>query len=157
MAGKTSKKSTDVAKKPAANPVAAKPKLLSGGNPQIAKADGDTPVQAYIAAMPGWKRDVGRRLDALIVRVVPNVRKAVRWNTPFYGIEGYGWFLSYHCFTKYVKVSFLNGASLRPLPPVESKHEHVRYFHIYEDDQLDKALVANWVRQASELPGDTCF
>ncbi len=137
--------------------VAAKPKLLSGGNPQIAKADGDAPVQAYIAAMPGWKRDVGRRLDALIVRTVPNVRKAVRWNTPFYGIEGQGWFLGFHCITKYVKVAFFRGTSLRPLPPVESKQKDVRYFHIHEDDQLDEELVASWIRQASELPGEKLF
>jgi hypothetical protein len=134
-----------------------KPVLLSGGNPQIAKADGDAPVQAYIAAMPGWKSEFGRSLDALIVRTVPNVRKAVRWNSPFYGIEGYGWFLSFHCFTKYVKVTFLNGASLHPLPPVESKHKEVRYFHIHEDDQLDEELVANWIRQAAELPGEDLF
>ena len=134
-----------------------KPVLLSGGNPQIAKADGDAPVQAYIAAMPGWKSDVGRRLDTLIVRTVPNVRKAVRWNSPFYGIEGCGWFLSFNCFTKYVKVTFLNGASLRPLPPVESKHQNVRYFHTHEDDQIDEELVANWIRQASELPGENLF
>ena len=140
-----------------AKKAAAAPKLLSGGNPQIAKADGDGAVQAYIAAMPGWKRDVGRRLDALIVRTVPGVRKAVRWNSPFYGIEGRGWFLGVHCITKYVKVAFFNGASLRPLPPVESKHKNVRYFHIYEGDQLDEELVASWIRQASELPGDTCF
>src|SRR5918993_174930 len=145
MAKKTSAK---VAKKAAAKPV-----LLSGGNPQIAKGDGDAPVQAYITAMPGWKRDVGRRLDALIARTVPNVRKAVRWNSPFYGIEGQGWFLSFHCFAKYVKVTFLRGAALRPVPPVGSKHEHVRYFHIGEDEQLDEALVARWIRQASELPG----
>ena len=177
MANKTSKKSAKVAKKAAAKRVAAKaakprkavakssarkptkaakPKLLSGGNPQIAKADGDAPVQAYIAAMPGWKRDVGRRLDALIVRTVPNVRKAVRWNTPFYGIEGQGWFLGFHCITKYVKVAFFRGASLRPLPPVESKQKDVRYFHIHEDDQLDEELVASWIRQASELPGGSC-
>jgi hypothetical protein len=136
---------------------AAKPKLLSGGNPQIAKADGDAPVQAYIAAMPGWKRDVGRRLDALIVRNVPNVRKAVRWNTPFYGIEGQGWFLAFHCITKYIKVTFFRGTSLRPVPPVESKVKYVRYFHIHEDDQLDEELVTIWIRRASELPGDTCF
>ena len=110
-------------------------------------------MQAYIAAMPGWKRDVGRRLDALIVRTVPNVRKAVRWNTPFYGIEGQGWFLGFHCITKYVKVAFFRGTSLRPLPPVESKQKDVRYFHIHEDDQLDEELVASWIRQASELPG----
>ena len=136
---------------------AKKPTLLSGGNPQIAKADGDAPVQAYIAAMPGWKHDVGRHLDALIVRTVPTVRKAVRWNTPFYGIEGQGWFLSYHCFTKYIKVTFLNGSSLRPAPPVKSKYEEVRYFHIHEDDQLEEELLANWIRQASELPGDQLF
>src|SRR2546427_10266377 len=119
MARQTSKKSAKVAKNPGApgKRVAAKPALLSGGNPQIAKADGDAPVQAYIAAMPGWKRDVGRRLDALIVRTVPDVRKAVKWNTPFYGIEGQGWFLGFHCFTKYVKVAFFRGTSLRPLPP----------------------------------------
>jgi hypothetical protein len=135
----------------------AKPKLLSGGNPQIPKGDGDAPVQACIDAMPGWKRDVGRRLDALVEQTVPNVRKAVRWNSPFYGVEGKGWFLSFHCFTKYVKVAFLNGASLRPLPPVESKHQTVRYVHIHEDDQIDEALVANWIRQAAELPGENLF
>jgi len=107
--------------------------------------------------MPGWKRNVGRQLDALIVRTVSNVRKAVRWNSPFYGIEGQGWFLSFHCFAKYVKVTFLCGASLSPLPPVESKHKDVRYFHVYEDDQLDEELVAGWIRQASELPGDPLF
>jgi hypothetical protein len=133
------------------------PKLLSGGNPQIPKGDGDDPVQAYIAAMPGWKHDVGRRLDALIVGAVPGVRKAVRWNTPFYGIEGRGWFLAFHCFTKYIKVSFHNGGSLQPLPPVASKHEHVRYFHIYEDDEFNEAQFADWVKQASELPGEDLF
>ena len=133
--------------------VAAKPIVLAGGNPQIAKADGDAPVQAYIAAMPGWKQGVGHRLDALIVRTVPNVRKAVRWNSPFYGVEGQGWFLNFHCFTKYVKVAFFRGASLRPLPPGESKHKNVRYLDIHEDDQLDQNLVASWLRQASELPG----
>jgi len=132
---------------------ATKPALLAGGNPQIAKADGDAPVQAYIAAMPGWKRDVGRRLDALIVRTVPNVRKAVKWNSPFYGIEGQGWFLNLHCFTKYVKVAFFRGTSLRPLPPGESRHEEVRYLDIHQDHQLDEELVARWIRQASELPG----
>lgn len=131
----------------------AKPKLLSGGNPQIAKADGDAPVQAYITAMPGWKRDVGRRLDALIVRTVPNVIKAVRWNSPFYGVEGRGWFLSYHCFTKYVKVTFFRGTALRPVPPVASKDENVRHFHVHEDIQLDEERVVGWIRQASELPG----
>ena len=132
----------------------AKPKLLSGGNPQIAKADGDAPVQAYIAAMPGWKRDVGRRLDALIVRTVPGVRKAVRWNTPFYGIEGQGWFLAFHCITKYIKVTFFRGTSLRPVPPVESKIKEVRYLHIHEDEPIDEAQFASWVRQASQLPGE---
>jgi len=153
MARKTSKKSAKVAKKAAAKRVAAKPVLLSGGNPQIAKADGDAPVQAYIAAMPGWKCDVGRRLDALLERTVPGVRKAVKWNTPFYGIEGQGWFLGIHCFTKYVKVAFFRGTSLRPLPPGESKQKEVRYLDIREDDQLDEELVASWIRQASELPG----
>jgi len=131
------------------------PKLLSGGNPQIAKADGDAPVQAYIAAMPGWKRDVGRRLDALITRTVPSVRKAVKWNSPFYGAddpEG-GWFLSFHCFAKYVKVVFFRGASLRPLPPGTSKQEDVRYLDIREDDAFDDAQLAAWIEQASELPG----
>jgi len=132
----------------------AKPvKLLSGGNPQIAKADGDAPVQAYIAAMPGWKRDIGKRLDALIGRKVPNVYKAVKWNTPFYGIEGQGWFLGFHCLTKYVKVSFFSGTSLRPVPPGESTQKEVRYLNIYEDDRLDEELVASWITQASKLPG----
>ena len=133
---------------------AAKPALLSGGNPQIAKADGDAPVQAYIAAMPGWKREVGRRLDALIVRTVPGVQKAVRWNSPFYGVEGQGWFLSFHCFTHYVKVAFFRGASLRPLPPGTSKQKDVRYFDIHEDDQLDETQLAAWVKQASQLSGE---
>jgi len=157
MSGKTSKKSAKVAKKAAAKRVAAKPKLLSGGNPQIAKGDGDAPVQAYIAAMPGWKRDVGRRLDTLIVRNVPNVRKAVRWNSPFYGVEGQGWFLSVHCLTKYVKVGFFRGMLLRPVPPGESKLKDVRYLDIHEDDRFDEELVASWIRQASELPGAECF
>ena len=172
MAGKTSEKSTKVAKKVAAKRVAAKaskprktapksqsrkvakPALLAGGNPQIAKADGDAPVQAYIAAMPGWKRDVGRRLDALIVRTVPGVRKAVKWNSPFYGVEGQGWFLGIHCFTKYVKVAFFRGTSLRPVPPGESKQKEVRYLDIHEDDELDEAQLAAWVKQASQLPGE---
>jgi len=131
----------------------AKPKLLAGGNPQIPKGDGDEPVQAYIEAMPGWNQDVGRRLDALIERTVPEVTKGVRWNSPFYGIEGQGWFLSYHCYTKYVKVTFFKGTSLDPIPPVESKHEEERYFHIHEDDELDEALVSSWIKQASKLPG----
>ncbi len=146
-----------MAKKTVKQPAAATPTLLTGGNPQIAKADGDAPVQAYIAAMPGWKRDVGCRLDALIVRTVPNVRKAVRWNSPFYGIEGQGWFLGYHCTEKYLKVAFFRGTSLLPVPPVESKKAGTRYFHIHEGDLLDEALVASWIRQASEQPGDDCF
>jgi hypothetical protein len=131
----------------------AKPALLAGGNPQIAKADGDAPVQAYIAAMPGWKRDIGRRLDALIERTVPGVRKAVKWNSPFYGIEGRGWFLNFHCFTKYVKVAFFRGTSLRPLPPGKSKQKDVRYFDIHQGDQFNDAQLAMWMRQAAALPG----
>jgi hypothetical protein len=140
-------------KKPAAKKAAAKPVLLSGGNPQIAKGDGDAPVQAYIAAMPGWKRDVGQKLDALIARTVPGVHKAVKWNSPFYGIEGDGWFLSYHCFAKYVKVAFFQGASLRPLPPGESKQKDVRYLDIHEDKPIDEVQFADWVKQAHQLPG----
>jgi hypothetical protein len=132
---------------------AAKPKLLAGGNPQIAKADGDTPVQAYIEAMPGWKREVGRRVDALVARNVPGVRKAVRWNSPFYGVEGRGWFLSFHCFTRYVKLAFFRGTSLRPIPPGESKHDEVRYLDVHEDDRIDEELLSRWIRQASKLPG----
>ena len=171
MAKRASKKSAKVAKKAAARRVAAKatkprkaapkpqsrkaakPVLLSGGNPQIAKADGDAPVRAYIAAMPGWKRDVGRRLDALIVRMSPGVRKAVKWNSPFYGVEGQGWFLSFHTFTNYVKVTFFRGTSLRPVPPGESKHKEVRYVDIRENDQVDEAQMATWIRQATALPG----
>jgi hypothetical protein len=133
----------------------AKPALLSGGNPQIAKGDGDAPVKAYIAAMPGWKKDVGRRLDALVVRAVPGVRKAVKWNSPFYGVEGRGFFLSFHCFTKYVKVTFFRGASLHPLPPGASKHKDVRYLDIHEGDSPDSAQVESWIRQAAALPGWT--
>jgi hypothetical protein len=154
MAGKTSKKSAKIGKKPAAGRDAAKPKLLSGDNPQIAKGYDDAPLQAYIAAMPGWKRDVGRRLDALIVRTVPNVSKAVKWNSPFYGVEGQGWFLNFHCFTKYVKVAFFRGTSLRPVPPGESKQKEVRYLDIHEDDEIDEAQFADWVKQASRLPGE---
>ena len=131
----------------------AKPALLAGSNPQIGKADGDAPVQAYIAAMPGWKSDVGRRLDALIARTVPGVRKAVKWNSPLYGVEGLGWFLGIHCFTKYVKVVFFRGLSLRPVPPGESKQTDVRYLDIHEDNQPEEAQLAAWVKQASLLPG----
>ena len=125
--------------------------LLSGGNPQIAKADGDAPVQAYIAAMPGWKRDLGKRLDALIVRTVPNVRKAVKWNSPFYGIEGQGWFLSFHVFTHYVKVTFFQGTYLRPVPPGGTSKD-ARWIDIHEDD-LDEARMATWVKHAAAVPG----
>ena len=132
---------------------AAKPKLLSGGNPQIAKGHGDAPVQAYIAAMPGWKRDVGKRLDALIVRNVPGVHKAVKWNSPLYGIEGDGWFLGVHVFTNYVKVAFFRGRSLRPMPPGESKHKDVRYVDLHEGE-FDETQLATWVKQAAALPGE---
>ncbi|WEX86670.1 DUF1801 domain-containing protein [Sinorhizobium garamanticum] len=135
-------------------PAGAEPPLLSGGNPQIAKGYGDAPVQAYIAAMPGWKSDVGRWLDALIVRTVPDVQKAVKWNSPLYGMDGQTWFLGIHCFTKYIKLAFFRGASLNPSPPVASKMEHARYFHIHENDQLDEAQLAAWIKQASELPGE---
>ncbi len=147
MAGKMSNKSSKAAKKAMAEPV-----LLSGGNPQIAKADGDAPVQAYIAAMPGWKSGVGRRLDALIVRTVPDVRKAVRWNSPWYGIEGEGWFLSYHVFTRYVKVTFLSGASLRPVPPGSGKDKDSRWIDIYEGE-FDEEQMEKWVLQAVAIPG----
>ncbi|MEE1609765.1 DUF1801 domain-containing protein [Microvirga sp. CF3016] len=133
----------------------AEPALLSGGNPQIAKGYGDAPVQAYIAAMPGWKSDVGRRLDALITRTVPGVHKAVKWNSPLYGIEGRGWFLGIHCFAKYIKIAFFRGALLNPIPPEGSRQKDVRYFHIHENDPLDEAQFAAWVEQASQLPGET--
>lgn len=129
------------------------PKLLSGGNPQIAKGEGDAPVQAYIAAMPGWKSELGRRLDAIIVRAVPTVRKAVKWNSPFYGVEGQGWFLSLHCYAKYVKVGFFRGSSLNPPPPGQSKYAEVRYLDIHENEALDEGQFAEWVRQAADLPG----
>jgi hypothetical protein len=177
MAGKTSKTSAKVTKKAVSKRVAAKaakprnagprataaknkggaagaqPVLLSGGNPQIAKGYGDAPVQAYIAAMPGWKGDLGRRLDALIVRTVPGVHKAVKWNSPFYGIEDNVWFLSFHCFTNYLKVTFFRGASLRPVPTGESKHKDVRYYDI-RAGQFDEAQFVDWVKQASQLPGE---
>jgi hypothetical protein len=136
--------------KPATRPKAV---LLSGGNPQIAKADGDAPVQAYLAALPGWKREMGKRLDALIVRTVPEVRKAVKWNSPFYGIEDQGWFLSFHSFTRYLKLTFFRGASLRPVPPEPSKDRNTRYFHIHEGDELDQTQLATWIKQAAALPG----
>jgi hypothetical protein len=174
MAERTSKKNPAKAAKKAANNtvtkrVAAKPRttapasrsgksgepvLLSGGNPQIAKGYGDAPVQAYIAAMPGWKRALGHRLDQLIARTVPGVHKAVKWNSPFYGVEGQGWFLSFHCFTKYVKVAFFRGTSLDPVPPGASKHKEVRYLDIHEDHPFDEGQLAAWVKQASQLPGE---
>ncbi|MDH3680879.1 MAG: DUF1801 domain-containing protein [Acidimicrobiia bacterium] len=132
-------------------------KLLSGGNPQIPKGDGDGPVQAYLAAMPDWKGVIGRHLDDLINEIVPDVRKAVRWNSPFYGIEGNGWFLSFHCFTTYVKVTWLNGSLMEPLPPEESKHEHVRYLNLSENDEMDDEQLRDWIRQAADLPGEDTF
>lgn len=128
------------------------PRLLSGGNPQIAKVAGDAPVQAYLAAVPGWKRDIALRLDALITGTVPGVRKAVKWNSPFYGVEGRGWFVSFHCFTNFVKVTFFRGSSLTPVPPGESRHQDVRYYDVREG-QLDEAQFAAWAKQASEMPG----
>jgi hypothetical protein len=139
MADKTSKKA------------APKPKLLSGGNPQIAKGDGDAPVQAYIAAMPGWKRDIGRRVDELVARTVPHASKAVKWNSPFYGIDGQGWFLSFHVFTDYVKVTFFQGTSLRPAPPGGTAKD-ARWINIHKDD-FDEAQLAKWIKQAAKLPG----
>ena len=153
--GVAGKGERSTATKSKSRPATTKPALLAGGNPQIAKADGDAPVQAFIAAMPGWKHDVGRRLDALIERTVPNVHKAVKWNSPFYGIEEGVWFLGIHCITKYVKVAFFRGTSLRPAPPGESTHKEVRYLDIREDDRLDEAQIATWVQQAAALPGWT--
>lgn len=132
---------------------ASEPVLLSGGNPQIAKGDGDAPVQAYIAAMPGWKREAGRNLDALIVRTVPDAHKAVKWNSPFYGVVGQGWFLSFHCFTRYIKVTFFRGSALQPVPPVASKDEDARYVHIHEHEAIDETQLSDWIRQAAALPG----
>jgi hypothetical protein len=130
------------------------PTLLSGGNPQIPKGEGNGPVQDYIAAMPGWKRDVGKRLDDLIVRTVPDVHKAVKWNQPFYGLKGEGWFLSFRCYTNYVQVQLLKGTSLDPMPPKASKHPEVRYLDIREDDELDEDQLQSWIEQASKLPGE---
>lgn len=169
MAKSTSSKSTKAVKTASAKRAsskAAKPRkttpqprtgavrLLSGGNPQIAKGDGDAPVQAYIAAMPGWKGDIGRRLDTLITRTIPGVHKAVKWNTPLYGIADQGWFLSFHCFTKYVKVAFFRGTSLRPVPPGASRSQDTRYLDIHEADKIDEAQLTAWVTQASQLPGE---
>jgi hypothetical protein len=160
MRGKTKTKTRSKARSKSKSPTKSKSPLkknkkvvlLSGGNPQIAKADGDAPVQAYIAAMPGWKKELGKRLDALIVQTVPNVRKAAKWNSPFYGVEGQGWFLTFHVFTHYVKVTFFRGTSLQPLPPGPSKDKNTRYYDIREGE-LDEAQLADWVRQAAALPG----
>jgi hypothetical protein len=150
MTGRTPREMAKVA----TTPSAAKPTLLAGGNPQIAKADGDAPVQAYIAVMPGWKSDLGRRLDALVVRNVPNVRKAVRWNSPFYGIGNQGWFMTFHVLTRYVKVTFFQGMSLQPLPPGgTARSKDARWIDLREDDPLDEAQMADWIRQAAALPG----
>jgi hypothetical protein len=168
MAGKTSKAPAKPTKKSPAPGKAAKPRktapksaaaksgepvLLSGGNPQIAKGFGDAPVQAYIAAMPGWKRDLGRRIDALIVKTVPGVHKAVKWNSPLYAAEEGSWFISYHCFTKYLKVTFFRGTSLKPVPPGMSKHKEIRYLDIHEG-AFDEKQFVDWVKQASKLPGE---
>ncbi|HET6462345.1 MAG TPA: DUF1801 domain-containing protein [Candidatus Krumholzibacteria bacterium] len=143
---KTKAKTRSKARKPA------KARLLSGGNPQIAKGDGEAPVRAYIAAVPGWKREIARRIDAIISRDVPHVQKAVKWNSPFYGLPGNGWFLSFHCYTNYVKVVFFRGASLKPVPPIASKQEDVRYLNV-GDGELDEKQFAAWVKQASRIPG----
>ena len=152
MTGGTSKKSDRDARKAGAGRVGDEPVLLAGGNPQIAKADGDAPVQAYIAAMPGWKSDVGRRLDDLIERTVPGVRKAVRWNSPFYGVEGQGWFASTHVLTRCVKVTFFNGASLEPVPPGSGKDPEARWINVHEGE-FDADQMETWIRQSAALPG----
>lgn len=158
-AKRASKKSaagkTTAAKKTAARQAGAKPRLLSGGNPQVPKGDGNAPVKAYIAAMPGWKQAVGKRLDRLIARAAPGVRKAVKWNSPFYGAKGdEGWFLNFHCFERYIKVAFFKGDSLDPSPPIRSKHAHVRYLHIPQGNGFDQEQFTEWVKQANELPGE---
>lgn len=150
---KSDAKKTSAAKNIRAKSMPVKVTLLSGGNPQIAKGEGEAPIQAYIAAMPGWKSIVGQQLDQLISETVPHVRKAVKWNSPFYGVEGKGWFLSMHCYAKYIKLGFFNGISLNPLPPGESKHKAVRYLDIYENEPLDMKLLKKWIKQAASLPG----
>lgn len=140
-------------KKRSRSKAAEQPRLLSGGNPQIPKGYGDAPVQAYIAALPGWKRDLGRRVDKLVTRTIPGVNKAVKWNSPMYGVEGQGWFLSVHAFTNYLKLAFFRGRSLRPLPPGESKDKYTRYLDIREDDDFDERQLADWIRQAASQPG----
>ncbi len=155
MGGSVFTESTNMQRKAQPAAKTGKPVLLSGGNLQIAKGEGDAPVQAYLAAMPGWKQGIGRKLDELIVRTVPGVRKAVKWNSPFYGAPGQdGWFVSFHCFTHYVKVTFFRGQSLSPVPPGASKSQDTRYLDIREDAQLDEALLVAWIRQASKLPGE---
>lgn len=151
--GGSAKSSSNVSGKAKSTAKVQPVKLLSGGNPQIAKGDGDATVQAYIAAAPGWKRDACQRIDALIVRAVPTVKKAVKWNSPFYGIEGQGWFVSYHVFAKYVKVNFFFGRKLKPVPPVASKDPNARYVHLHEDGLLDEKQFIAWVKQAAALPG----
>lgn len=148
------KKARPAARKPLAKPAEGGPILLSGGNPQIPKGTGNEPVEAYLAAMPGWKQPIGRRLDALIVATLPDVRKAVKWNTPFYSVDAQHWFLGFHCLTKYVKVSFPDGSEMTPPPPGTSKQPRVRYLDIYETDEIDEAQFVEWVRQASRLPGE---
>ena len=150
---KSNQKSADKTATPSAKS-RSEPRLLSGGNPQIPKGEGDGPVQDYIAAMPGWKRRLGEELDALIVRTVPEVHKAVKWNQPFYGFDGEGWFLAFRCYTKYVQLTFFRGTSLEPAPPKGSKHPEVRYFDIHEDDDLDERQLVSWIEQASSLPGE---
>jgi hypothetical protein len=145
-------KKSSVAKKATA---ARKPALLAGGNPQIAKGDGDAPVRAYIAAAPGWKGETAARLDEFISRTVPKVKKAIKWNSPFYGLEGQGWFLSFHCFAKYIKVAFFRGTRLTPPPPEPSSNDEVRYLHIKEGERFDEKLFTAWLKQAAKLPGWT--
>lgn len=154
MAKKAAKKVVKKTVKKTAAKAASKPvKLLSGGNPQIAKGDGDESVRAYLDAMPGWKKAIGDQLDELIVKAVPSVEKCVKWNSPFYGVSGKGWFISFHCFTKYVKVTFFKGASLTPLPPGVSKTPEVRYLDLYENEPLNKKQLTAWIKQASKIPG----
>jgi hypothetical protein len=143
----------NTAPKKTAKPKTPEPKLLVGGNPQVAKADGNAPVQAFIAAIPGWKQAMAQQVDALVDRAVPEVCKAVKWNSPFYGVPGQGWFLSFHCHTRYLKLAFFKGAALKPLPPEASKQPEVRYLHLHEHDTIDEALLLGWLRQASALPG----
>lgn len=148
-----SKKTGAKAAKPSASEPSGKVKLLSGGNPQIPKGDGDAPVQAYIAAMPGWKREVGERLDALLEKHIPDLQKAVKWNSPFYGVEGQGWFIATHVFTRFVRISFFYGQSLKPMPPGPSKDKNARYLDIHENDKVDEEQLVSWLKQAAALPG----